>query len=86
MPDIWLYSNSLSLYFMGQYNIALDNVAGGEYFLLCSGRYSSKVDTGYSQLRLDPHWLGEGLPVLHVLQHLVVGHPLDQSEVSTAVT
>ena len=63
-------------------------MAGREYFyfLLYSGRYSSKVDTGYSQLRLDADWLGEGLPVLHVLQHLVVGQPLDQLEVSTAVT
>ena len=84
MPDIWLYSNSLSLYFMGQYNIG--QRGGQGIFLLCSGRYSSREDTGYSQLRLDPDWLGEGLPVLHVLQHLVVGQPLDQSEVSTAVT
>ena len=32
MPDIWLYSNSLSLYFMGQYNIGQRGGRGGEYF------------------------------------------------------
>ena len=81
MPDIWLYSNSLSLYFMGQYNIGQ---RGGEYFCCdtVQGTLVSRVGTGYSQLRLDADRLGEGLSVLHVLQHLVVGQPLDQSEVT----